>query len=436
MITLSEYMPPEFDYVSDVAVQTSILRTYTDKVEAQGELAMGKPIVFIPSVSPAYTQLYRTWLQVTCKVTRENGNSCVHTAPAAGSNAAQDKVCVANNLLHTMFSKLKINVNGKTVETLDNYPYLAYIQDLTTPKHLVRNRQAALTGWSKDTFNAFAHSEMGAGNTGMDSRSTEFKSSAPVTLLGKLHSNLFDQGLCLPPDAELRIELHPSEHKFALMAKTGSKYELHITNVALWVERKEVKPALSEAHTRIFSTLPENQLTMPIIEKGVVESGVAAGQKVKTLSLFKNETLPDSILIAFLSNESYTGDINANPFNFQHYKVKKLYAMVNGDAIPADAYEPTWDSTSGYKREYHALLDQFNALESDKLDITLPEFGGGYTLFPFQITPSAGALLGPQRVGELTVKVEFAEVLAAAINVLVFYTRRNTIQVPTVKKTG
>lgn len=429
LISLVEQMPAELDYCPNVSIQTAIGESYVEKIEPTTVLTYGKPISFILASSVDYTNLSGMQLEVTCKVTRQGGSACNHGAAASGNPT--DKVCVANNLLHSMFKEVSFIVNGVEVEKVDQYPYRAYIADLTSVNHEARDRHWRLTGWKKDTVAKLDKNEKGEGNTAMDARTAPFESSSPVKFLGKLHSSLVEQGLCILPNHQMRIELHPSPSGFALIAgSTTATYELQILDIALWVERKAVSPALQEAHALIFSRLPENKWMVPIVEKDVKRFTITKDVTKATLEIFSNEVLPDRVLIGFLSNDSAGERFTANPFYFQHFNVKHLQATVNGVQTPRKAFTPTWTNLNGYLREYTALLDEFGGREANNLDITHQEFANGYTLFPFHTAARADGVLGPQRRGSVKLELGFAEQLTNVINVYVFYDRRSTLTLP------
>lgn len=432
LVDFVENMPAEFDYRSTVGIQNVVTHTFEERVEPTAAVEHGKPITFVLPCDNNYTQLSGTRVDILCKVTRAGGVKCTHGAAPAAAAAGyqQDKVCVVNNVLHSMFESIKLTVNNEEVECVRDYPFVAFIDDLTTRHHKHRDRHGAMVGWERDTAGKLSATEYGGDNGGMNGRTLPFIDSAEVRLTGKLHSALINQGLCMMPKTDIRLTLQPAADGFVLIAKEHS-YELRIVSAHLWVQRKEVKPSLNVAHVHLLSSqLANNELPIQVLTKGVKALTIAAGHRESTLHVFENEMLPDRVLVGFVSNASKVATLAANPFDFKHFGVSYLQMYVNGDEILKAPYEPSWATGAGYLREYRALLEAHGAIEEDTLRISLAEYAAGYSLFPFQIAQRVGNLLGPQVDGKLSLKVKFAEALREVVNVLVFYECRDTIKIP------
>lgn len=431
LVDFVESMPAEFDYRSTTSLQNVVTNAYEERVEPTAAVEHGKPITFVLPCDNHYTQLNGTRVDILCKVTRTGGVACTHgAAPADDRNYYQDKVCVSNNVLHTMFESIKLTVNNDEVECVRDYPYVSFIDDFTTRHHQHRDRHGAMVGWERDTAGKLAVAEYNGENVGMNNRSHAFANSAEVRLTGKLHSALMEQGLCIMPKTDIRLTLQPATDAFVLIAKEHT-YELRIVSAHLWVQRKVVKEALNLAHITLMSgRLMNNELPIPVLSKGVKALTIASGHRESTLTVFDNELLPDRVLVGFVSNASKVANLNANPFDFKHYGVSYLQMHVNGNETPKVPYEPSWTTPGGYLREYRALLEAYDATADDTLRINLEEYARGYSLFPFQIAQRVGNLLAPQGSGKLTLRVKFAAALTEVVNVLVFYDRRDTITIP------
>lgn len=433
-VNSTEVMPAELDYYNTVQLQTAVAHTYYERVKPDGgeaTFAENGLITFAITSSNDYTQLRGTELMVKCKVTRRGGGACTHRAKDSSdpSTFKQDKVCVTNNMLHSMFSTVTLNLNGKVVENLEKYPYIAYLSDLTTPDHKLRDRQATMRGWTRDTFGQLDAKAYGGANTGMNERSRQFANSQEVTLYGKLHIPLMEQGRCLLPNTTGTLELKMSKNAFMLIADDDEKYEMKIVKAELWLQRVQAKKEVDKAIEDVMSKLPENKLKLPVIARNLVVRSIASGSQEASIQFFTNSTLPDWVLIGMVSNGSLNETYGANPFNFKHFGLKTIKAVANGVVIPRVEYAPTWTAPSGYIREYRALLDAFGALDNseDKLDISLEEFGNGFTLFAFRITPrDYSGELGLQENGTLQLDFGFTSTLSENVNVLCFFERRET----------
>ncbi len=425
-----EAMLPEFDYLSPEVIQRSVEHTYVEEVRPLTEPAKGKPIEFALPSSNDYTALHDVKLEVTVKLTGPAGAALDH---AAGSAAL--KLCVANNFMHTIFSNFELFINGEAKENAgnNNYPIRAYLDKLTSTRHDVFAQRGVLEGWGKDTEGKQATYAIDGDNVGMTNGTAPFKSSAEVTMIGKIHSDIMSQGLCIPPNVPMLIRFTPSADKYALISTATDAAsglgEVVIISARLLVPREVVAPSLQLVHTKMFGN---HNLVLPMRKIGVKNFTIPTGSQEVTLTNMFPDVLPDRFLIGFLSNESRAGTVyNSNPFNFQHFGVNRLQAHVGEHPIPSVAYTPNF-TTGKYIREFNSLLEEFNAEEGvNTVAITKNDFAHGSTLFPFRITERSrgGDVLGPPPSGTLSLSIVFAAALTANVNVVVYYEVRNVLEI-------
>ena len=419
-IKVHEAMLPEFDYLSPQQIQRSVEHTYVEKIVAT-KVEAGNPIEFTLPKVHNYTALHDTKLELRIKITKSDG--------ANTGDVATDKVGVANNILHTMFDKLELFINGHSKENQSNYAQRAYIDALTSYRHDSLTVRGALQGWNKDTATKMAIVDPAGVNTGFKDRSVGYASSGVVSLMGRVHSDIMMQGLCMPPDTDMKLTLVPSTSKFALIGPTSSEYKLVILEAILWVTRVAVCPSLQLALQKVFT---HRLMTIPMRQVKVKTHTITSGVSETTLSnIFDNE-LPDRFLVGFLGNDSWGAGakIDANPFNFAHHSVNFLQATRGDQLIPTTAYTPDFSSTK-YIREYMALLEEFNADEGDAtIPITKEDFAGGYALFPFRVVARSrgGDAVGPPASGGISLTLKFATPTASVLNVVLYYESRTALE--------
>lgn len=424
---LEEAMLPEFDYNAAQFVQCSVENSYHDKVGPTADkVTRGSVLEFVIPESVDYTALHESRLELSVKVTKEKG---VATDFAAAQNP--DKVCVANNFAHTIIKSVTIWINGEEAEELQNYPYRAYLDTLTSLRHDALKFRSALVCWQKDNKEKFTTYEYADDAGGMKERTELFKNSARVPLMLRLHTDLMMQGLCLPPKSKIKIRVVPHDDAFSLIAAAGKKYEVHILDANLWVSRLKLNPNLMLAHTKYFEK--QKHLLFPSHRVAVKHFPLAPGIQKKNLTDLFDEPLPDRFLVGFLSNESFVGTtFNANPFYFQHFNVKKLQAKIGDRNIPNVAYTPNF-AQNDYIREYYSLLEEFNCDEGDNtLCISKQEFASGYTLFPFRLVERSrgGDLVGLPICGSASLDLEFHQPLTDTVNVILYYETRGVFKIP------
>ena len=401
-------IPQELDYLHEEPMQKEVLDVWQEQVEVlQNEVNNKNVLISIPK-SNDYTALHNSYLVVTCKVTKANNVDCDHAA-----TTSPDLVCIANNFAQTIWKNVKVSVNGVEVEdSAGLHPYRAYLEALFNHGQKILEKRGAMIGWAKDTSGKLDKNTKGGGNTGMDNRSKPFASSKEVSLVTKLSCDMMEEKVYLPPQWDIGLRLERSPNNFVLIAGAETTaYELHITALKLIVQRIKIREELAVAHKRLFASLPDNKLRYPARRIAMSRHVVNTGVRNARLKLFENCTLPDRVLIAFISKTASEGLYAENPFNFAHKNVNKVYLEVNSMSVPRVAYEPDFSKPHGYIREFYETLAFVGANEGNNtLTLTPDEYGHGFTVFPFCLVPRRehGALLGEQRVGLATLNLTFS----------------------------
>lgn len=401
-------LPQELDYLHEEPMQKEVLDVWQEEVEVLQNEANSKNVLLSIPKSNDYTALHNSYLVITCKVTKPNGEACDH---AATTNP--DRVCIVNNLAQSLWKNVKVSVNGVEVEDTDGlHPYRAYLEALFNHGSKVLEKRGTMLGWTKDTANKFDKNTKTGGNTGMDTRTKAFMSSAEVTLVSKLSCDMMEEKVYLPPQWDIGLRLERSPSNFVLIAGAETiAYEMHITSMKLIVQRVKVREELAVAHKKLFASLPENKLRYPARRISMSRHVVNQGVRSARLKLFENCTLPDRILVAFISKTASAGLYAENPFNFMHRNVNKVYLEVNSMNVPRVPYEPDFSKSNGYIREFYETLAFVGAHEGNTtITLNAEEYGHGYTVFPFCLVPRRehGALLGEQRVGLAALNLTFS----------------------------
>lgn len=137
-------------------------------------------------------------------------------------------------------------------------------------------------------------------------------------------------------------------------------------------------------------------------------------------NMFRGQ-LPKFLVVGMVTNKSYNGDWASNPFNFQHFDINHVALYREGESVPGRAFNPDFPNKI-FTREYMNLfssLELFNV--NDDMGITLDDFGAGYTLFGFNLTPDLHMTehSQPYREGNLRLELKFGTALPEAINVIV-----------------
>jgi hypothetical protein len=437
-----EPLLPEHDYLANpTTVQNTVRHTYTEKVKHTGVIQRGERVDRVPDLTfdikggPSYIELFDTVLWVKCKITKSDGSACNHTA---SSNA--DVVGPVNNVLHSMFSRLDIKINNNTAETIDNYPYRAYLEEITSFRTEVLSARENLQGWAKDTcakLDEISLPSDNTGNKGFKARTLQFYGSSERWLCGRLHSSLFAQGRCIPPNTDIQVVLSGAQDKFVLLTPAVANaaphaYRLSITDAYLEVVRENVDPSVIDAH----AALKDRGARIPIdyrrvkITTETISAGLNELDQTKSLFTDVQSQLPDRIFLFFVPAAAYDGTYTKNPFNLVHADIAELELKVEADGTERTIkQEVNFTSEDSCKQAYYNFLREFGAHINDrKTCITLHDYFAGFTVFSFRVVSrmNDGEILGPIKVGKLSLKVKFRSDLKVATKLFALSEYRST----------
>ena len=132
------------------------------------------------------------------------------------------------------------------------------------------------------------------------------------------------------------------------------------------------------------------------------------------------------------SNKAFNGDLEENPFNFEHFNVSEVALLINGTSHPGPRYKPDFGSGQ-YQRDYSDLMETFNYYNSDDTNgLTQEDFTGGYTIYAFDLTPDndiSGDYRHPNLGEDIRLDLTFKTTLSETINVLIYAVFDSQVQI-------
>jgi hypothetical protein len=135
--------------------------------------------------------------------------------------------------------------------------------------------------------------------------------------------------------------------------------------------------------------------------------------------------LPRRIIVGMVDTKAFNGDNTKNPFNFQHFKVKKVGLFKNGIEYPTPQITLNCDKKN-YSEAYQHLFESLHAENSPFVpDLTEKDFGNGFTLFSWEMSPDLSGAdnmpVGANKNANIRLLLEFEEPLVEAITLIVYY---------------
>ena len=120
---------------------------------------------------------------------------------------------------------------------------------------------------------------------------------------------------------------------FVLMAKSDvtESFKVDIISAKLFVRKLKITPSLCMTHERI---LQQKTAKYPITRVECKVIHLPQGQKSFTHDNLFLGQLPKRIVLDFVDNRAFNGDISLNPYTFQHCNLNYLAVHLDGQQVP------------------------------------------------------------------------------------------------------
>ena len=401
----------ELEFFEQRPVQTVLDQSQWVDIHPLNSVTQGSaPIEFtINSTTDDYLDLNDTMLFLRCKVVKANGDNF-----AAADNQT---TALINNGLHSLFSDIKLSLGNTQIEGGDHmYGYKAYLSNLLLFSNAVKASQLVSAGFVKDTAGQFSTAT--DDNKGHKARLAMVKNSRSLDLCGPLWIDFMTQGKYLLNQVDVHLKLIRAKPEFCLM---GAQARVDIESAVLYVRRVKVSPGVIMKHAEQLSQM--NAL-YPVQHSRLITYTIPSGTQSHTRDGLFRGHMPKMLIFGMVTNKAYSGNIETNPFEFQHFGVNHIALYREGATVPFRPFTPNF-ANGQCVREYMSCLvhslELYNSNESN--GISLKEFASkGYNIFAFNLTPdlSVTGHAQPYREGNLRLDLKFAQALDDTINVVVF----------------
>lgn len=377
------------------------------------------PIEFlIPSSSGRqYIDLKRSLLSVKLRIEKADGTPW-------DKKVTEDQPAFVNLPLHSIFSQVDVLFNKEQIsQVTSNYQYKSLIETLLDFGEGSKKSQLQCEGFWKDSPSKM--DSTGTLNSGLNQRRSLTHNSKVADFVGPLHVDVLRHDRLLLNGIEISLKLWQSHLPFCMMAAEGvPAFKLSILDVVYRVLKVTVSPAVILAHDAALQKSP----ALYPYQKNIVKTvNVPAGQyDVVLQDLFLGQ-VPSYLCLGLVSSKAYTGSFSHNPFNFQHYNISRVRALVddqsvgtgNGfsfnlsDAVHGQTFEEALQMLYGNLGKYH---------EDKDLNIGREDWPAGYALITFATDNNHwdDSVLGLVKRGDFKLEIKFAEKLAESITLILY----------------
>ena len=416
----SESVSSQLDLFSVPPTQTSLEDGFFTEYRPLSVLTSQGPVEFcIAAESSHYIDLANTFLYVRASVTQANG-------AALEENSEIAPEC---NFLHTLWSQCDLYLNDTLVtQSGNNYPYRSYLETLLSFGKDAKDSQLSSVLWYQNTAGVF--NTRGANNAGYTTRKALAAQSHEIDMLGRLHLDMSFQSRYLLNGIEIKYKLIRSKDSFCLHGNANqAENKVSLKEVSLFCRKVKPNPSIQLAHVK---ALQHGTAKYPLRRVEVKTFTIPQGNRsFSKESLFLGQ-LPTRLVVGFVDNDAYNGNVAKSPFNFMNYDINFVCIYRDGTQIPSSPLQPDFEN-SKYIRSYLRLFSQTSQYFTDTgLALSRSDFGGGYTLFAFDLTPqlnSSDPTFELIKSGNIRLEVHFADATPRTLTAVVLAEHDNLLQI-------
>jgi len=242
-----------------------------------------------------------------------------------------------------MFSGVDISLNATQVTTPTNtYPYPAMIETLLSYGADAKQSQLTSALFYADQparMDAIDFAEANR-NSGLYARSRFTAASRIVDMMGRTHADMFFQDRYLLNEVHVKIKLIRSRNSFCLI--TANEFKVKIDSAIMFLRKVKLSPFVFLAHAKALENSTDKYPIRRVMCKTITISNDFRDKSHE--KLFAGQLLT-RLVIALVSNDSFNGAFDRNPFNFEHFNLIDFRVLVRTAAV---WYKTTDDQLCGW----------------------------------------------------------------------------------------
>ena len=399
--------------------QTDIQNSFDVNYYPLSALGGGNPIEFhIPGTVEEYIDCDHIFLETTVKITKKDDTNI---------DTGTNKVGFINLVIASLFSDVSLTISDTQVEGGQcMYSYAAYLSTLMQFTPQAQKSHMTVLGWKKDEAGKMEDDA----NKGFVDRMAWTKDSKEVTFIGPVYCDFFRQSRYLLSQTDMRLKFTLNRPEFALMGLgVGTDFKFAITKAVLRVRRVTVNPSVINGHS---IGLDRQNAIYPVLHTDIKNFTIPKGQSNYTKDNLYPLEAPKMLMIAMITNESFNGDYKKNPYNFHHFNLSRLGLFANGIAIPGRPVTPDFKRGT-YVESYVDMMDAYHYFNTDDTNgLTYEDFGGGFTIYAFDLTPDKSVTDHRKHLvslSNLRLELKFDSPLPETINVILHATFDSHIEI-------
>lgn len=404
------------------ARQEDVIDGQWERINPINSLDGTRVMEFVIKGNDDFIDLHNVSIQLKVKIVK-NDNTNLDAAT---------EVALINYPIATLFEHLDVYLNNDLVSNNSDYGYKAYLETLLTYSNSSKESWLQAGGFFKDT-----HSQMSTlddTNTGFKSRKDLLAQSRTLELIGKIHSDIFNQERLLLNHVDVRLVFTRYGDAFPLMVAAAAAVKIDVVDAWLSVRRSTVA---SHKANEIESLLQKNDVKYFIPRSQVKTYTFAQGlRNVHIRNSVTERNIPNRIVVGMVNNQAYNGHMPFNPFQFKNYNIISADITVDSKSVFGKPLKMNMRGGQ-YLQAYWTLMTSLGySFRDDGCQVNRDEFNGGYFLVCADLSPTLcnGQYDDPIKSGNLDIDLTFGAGLPETISVIVYMEFNNTISINSSRK--
>ncbi len=420
---INESHAEDLEFFSQPAVNSGVLEYHMIEYKPLSQVVAGGPVEF--SLTPAtFVDLKKS--RVRFKIRLENADgSTIPKETLSERKTDKDGKSLLNPdaecgpvccPFYAMCSQVDFSlsqVNTTTSLTTNGFAYKNYI-DLLTSKPCPTHKSVLFIpdnpkGPAGRSPYMYGNHGMYGYNSSLMERSRYLIGSRSLTMEGPVGVDMFEQNRLLIHNVPISLKYYPNHHAFYLMSPNDTKgFRAVVEDATLILCHVTVNDAVTLG---VDNTLKAGkQAIYPINESIFKTYTISQNSTNATFDSVFNNDCPDSLMVALVDSNSFSGSYFLNPFNSAHFQCNHISFSYMGVSVPGRPLTPEFETT-----EYNSnFIEAYNRLYKNNKDmeITPNQFLNGSTMYFFDLNDTSNPDMIPlSKSGNTRLEIRFKESL-------------------------
>jgi len=300
---------------------------------------------------------------------------------------SEERFSAKSRFVGSIFISFQVELNNTLIFDCPHYAYKAYLEALLNYGYDQKKSILQAAGYYEDEA-PDGKSIEDAGNPGYKARLARLKKgSNDIDIYAPLHIDHFNVDKYLLPHVNVQISLYRSPDSFFLVSPDAAAPNVTVELLSMNLHMRAVD-VISSANLALEKTLLAHSAKYAYRKTKLKMLSIPAGRMDFPLQSVFTDTVPRRIVVGCLSQEAVSGNIAKNPYNFVHASISELAIDAAGKVLPAQPLVTDFDR-GFYAEAFVQFFENIGSVgENRPLPISYNQYGNGFTLFAFNLTPS------------------------------------------------